>query len=518
MVSAKWTEQEMQGIRRMDLEIAKLVSEYVGGPWHRDSLFVPSRENIEKFQSAVEEKKREVGRMADAFWREHFTSALESLEFSIECNRQMPYEYITRLSSGFDSLASESNKKPKDERARVLASRLAQMPAVLAGIKELLEHCGDLGRSQVADMLPPIFGNISKAVAFVSENAESEGMKRDAETNGARAVAAAREIEAIVKSLPLTSLKVADIPFEFAVEKGMQVPLDYILSWYEDDVEMRRKEFFRVAKAIDPARDAYDLLNNGSPGYTTVEAIYDDMRRILRHLREACLNFIDLPEGEMCDVGDIPETWRKVCPTFMYMDGIVCINPENIPAFRRSSIEETLAHEVYPGHHAHRVKSGQSDLPHTFKTSLFLARCLDEGIAHRSEYLMIPYFEDPIARLDSARRGWYCSTRVKVEVDLYYHRKPVKEVIDNYMNNLNCTEYSAYGQTRAHMMRPADGISYYTGMRFVEDLYKKSGASMKDFTNEVFSYGHVALGTLKNILELSPEKKAQLKAFAPIRG
>jgi uncharacterized protein (DUF885 family) len=147
-----------------------------------------------------------------------------------------------------------------------------------------------------------------------------------------------------------------------------------------------------------------------------------------------------------------------------------------------------------------------------------MSRCLDEGVAHRSEFLMMPYYKDPISRLEAAKRGWYCSTRVKVEVDLYYNKKPVQEVIENYITNLNCTRYSAQAQTRAHMMRPADGISYYTGMRFIEELFKKSGSEMKDFANETFSYGSVTLGTMKSILELSPEKKAQLKAFRPLEA
>lgn len=162
------------------------------------------------------------------------------------------------------------------------------------------------------------------------------------------------------------------------------------------------------------------------------------------------------------------------------------------------------------------VKAAQFQLPNTFRLGLFMSRALHEGIAHRSEYLMMPYYKDPISRLEAAKRGWYCSTRVKVEVDLYHNRKPVQEVIDNYVQNLNCTEYSAQAQTRAHMMRPTDGISYYTGMRFIEDLYKKSGMGMKEFTDETFSYGNVTIGTMKNILELTPEKKAVLKAFEPL--
>jgi hypothetical protein len=66
------------------------------------------------------------------------------------------------------------------------------------------------------------------------------------------------------------------------------------------------------------------------------------------------------------------------------------------------------------------------------------------------------------------------------------------------------------------MMRPGDGVSYYTGMRYLEELYKQSGLSMKDFTNETFSYGGVSLETMKNIIDLNPEKKKQLKNFGPL--
>lgn len=512
-----WTDQELKALRRIDLELAKLVSEYMGGPWHREELFVPSKDNLERMKAIITAKKAEVSIMSDDFWREHFTGVLESLEFSIECNTKMPYEYITRISSGFDSLTGGLYPARESERARILSARLAMVPAVLDALEGLLKDGTDLGRSQVADLLPPIFGNIAKAVNFIETHADSEGLKNDAKKNGSLATAAARRIESLVKSLPLASLEVVDIPFEFSMEKGMQAPLDYVLSWYEDDVEARRKEFFKVAKEIDPNRDAYNLLNNGSPGYTSVESMFEDMRRMLKELKQKALRFIDLPEdGEPCDVGLIPETWRMVCPTFMHVGNAVCINPDNLGAFRRAGVEETLAHEVYPGHHAATIKSAKHDLPNTFKLGLFLSRCHQEGIAHRSEYLMMPYYSDPIARLEAARRGWYCSTRVKVEVDLYYNKKPVQEVIDNYITNLNCTEYSAQGQTRAHMMRPADGVSYYTGMRYIDDIYKQSNLEMKEFNNETFEYGSISLKTMKNILGLSPEKRLQLKAFSPL--
>ena len=66
-------------------------------------------------------------------------------------------------------------------------------------------------------------------------------------------------------------------------------------------------------------------------------------------------------------------------------------------------------------------------------------------------------------------------------------------------------------------MRPADGISYYTGMRYIEELYRKSNMDMKEFTNQTFEFGNVPLKTLEHILGLSPEKRHSLRRLDPCR-
>ena len=101
-------------------------------------------------------------------------------------------------------------------------------------------------------MLPPLFGNISKGVAFVQAYAQGASLAAQAKKHGDHALAAAGKIQESVKSLPLSDLEVVDIPFEFSVEKGMQAPFDYVLSWYEEDVEYRRQQFFEMAREIDP--------------------------------------------------------------------------------------------------------------------------------------------------------------------------------------------------------------------------------------------------------------------------
>ncbi len=515
-MGSRWTDEEMRTVRKLDLELAKLYSEYMGGPWHNDGVFVPTRDNLERIKGSIDRYKNQVDGLQDSFWRNHLRTVLESLEFTVECNTKMPYEYITRLSSSFDALIDTDSS---DKTCQDVYGKLVLLPAFFEAIADLLKDSSDLARSQIADMLPPVFANIEKAVKFIESCSVSEGQKTDAKRYGAMAIDAAKRLLNMVKSLPLDLLQPIDIPFEFSLEKGMQVNLDYVLSWYEEDVIYRRDQFFKTAKEINPGKDAYYLLNFGSPGYASVEELFDDMRKMLKDLRESCLNFIDLPPGaDACGVGLIPETWRMVCPTFMQMGNAVCVNPDNLSAFRRGNVEETLAHEAYPGHYAAYVKSAQFDLPNTFKLDLFMSRSHQEGIAHRSEFLMMPFYQDPIARLEAARRGWYCATRVKAEVDLYYNRRPVREVVENYVKNLNCTEYSAVGQTRAHMMRPGDGVSYYAGMRYIEDLFKRSDLDIKDFTNETFSYGCVSLETMKDILELSAEKKEQLKSFGSLKS
>ena len=81
------------------------------------------------------------------------------------------------------------------------------------------------------------------------------------------------------------------------------------------------------------------------------------------------------------------------------------------------------------------------------------------------------------------------------------------------MQKLACTAYSANGQMQAHLAYPADAISYYTGMHFLEDMYRESKLSQREFTNESFRYGNIALQTLRNVFSLSTAKRAILANF-----
>ena len=424
----------------------------------------------------------------------------------------MPYEHITRISSSLDKLMMQTGDKDTEHNVEAALKKLADIESVIQAIDSQIHTRTDLAKSQLADVLPSLSKNVQRCMDFIEKHAGGQGAKNDARSSGNRVLDAVRELQSKVKSVHVGELEPVDVPFSVSVEKGMQVPLDYLLSWYEEDAVSRRKEYFEIAEAAFPGQDPNQVLTAGK-GYDTVEDLFADMREILDRLQEECTRFVDLPEGEYCDIGLIPETWRMMVPGFMYLGGLVAINPDNLSSYRRVGLETTAVHEVYPGHHVHSVKSAQHALPHTFKLGLFWSRSLQEGMCDRSMVMMTPYLKDPAAKLSVAKRLWFTASRAKAEVDIYYNKKPVQEIIDNYMSNLGLPSYNAHAQTRAHLMRPADAISYYTGMKYLQDLYNDSDLGQKDFTNELFSYGSIPLATMKNILALPEEKKEQIKTL-----
>ena len=510
-----WSNEELTIIRRLDKEVAQLIREYSSGN------FIPTVDNLAEYRLQVNKRLTAVSAIDDEFWRHHFTSCMESLLYGIDLDCLVPYNFLGSPSNRLHALAISDPRSAFVRTQEILPILQGLLPMIDA-VEEMLPKTPELGKSMIAHVLKTFFKNVNYALE-VAELCGNDALLSDVKGTGQRVKARASELEQMVAYIPLVELPTLQMPFEYAVEKGMQADMKDILSWVDEDVEMRRQEFFRMAKEIDPNRDAYDLMANGSIKYGSVEEMFADTRQLIDCGREAALNFVNLPEGESVEMGETPEAWWAFCPTAMYssispkikaLRGRVYLNTQNLVGFSRANIEETLAHELYPGHHTHAMKAQVRKLGHTFGLSgLWRNRALAEGLCHRSEFVMIPHYSDPISKLEAARRGWYCATRVKAEVSLYYERKGPAALIDNYVRNLMCTTYAATAQTQAHMMRPADGISYYTGMRFLEKLYHRSGKGMKEFTDETFNYGEMSLSTMERLLALPEAKKEQLQTL-----
>lgn len=513
MLKNEWTIEQLAEIKEMDAQVADLIKKY------HDNSFIPTWNNILEHKEEIQKNLVMVQNMEDPFWKSHLTACLESHEYGIELDCLVPYNFIGNPSNRLQTLA-KADARSTEQRAIEILEIMQKLPPTIDALFEMLEHSSPLGKSMIAQTLKTFFKNINYAVE-VAEACENAELKSEILELSKIIIQKAKKLDSTVEYTPLIELPTLPMEFEYAAKKGMQVDPEDILSWVDEDVEFRKNEFFRMAKEIDPSRDPYDLMKNGSVKYDDVETMFKDTRNLINGIREAALQFIDLPEGEKVELGETPEAWWPFCPTAMYggvpkhiqpLTGRLFLNTNNLIGFTRANIEETIAHELYPGHHSHSVISQTLHLGKSFQLgSLWMNRALSEGLCHRSEFMMIPYYSDPISKLEAARRGWYCATRVKAEILLYKEKKAPKDLVENYMKNLMTTEYAATAQTQAHMMRPADGVSYYTGMRFLENLYKQSGKTLKEFTNEIFSYGEMSLHTMAMLLQLPAEKKRQLQ-------
>lgn len=148
MQTNAWSQQELEVIKSLDLRVARLVSDYLGGPLETEALFVPTKDNLSEMDSKVSQLLSEINRLEDPFWKSHFTAALESLSFQIQCNTKMPYEYITRISSSLDSFMMETGATGSGQEVETALKRLRDTVAVIQAIDQEVHTRTDLAKSQ----------------------------------------------------------------------------------------------------------------------------------------------------------------------------------------------------------------------------------------------------------------------------------------------------------------------------------------------------------------------------------
>ena len=501
--------------RRLDQSIFNLNCRYSGTSAFERDLFIPSARALAQLQEQVEELRTEVqaNQHITDFWRQHFTQVLSSIAWRIESDTRLPYAYITRLSS-FVYQCMQADRPPNERRA-ILRQKLAALgdffPAVLAHV----QMCGPDRREQVISALDTLTANLGHAAQYFGNDKELAQCV-------ARATQQVLEARERIGTLPTPDQTAPEPSFGEILGKSLGVSENYVLSWYQDDFEECQHNLHDMARRLDASVSTQELLAHQLPAAQSPQEMFDLMRDYVKVARHHALDFITLPEGEYCQVGPVPEQHRLDCPWGLYsggdaksgeLTGTVCLNQYNYQAITRGWLMLMAAHEAYPGHHAHYVKTISQKLPHTFRSGLPLTRAMAEGIAHRSERLMQHIFENPAYPVFVAYRRLHCALRVKAEVELNVHRRPAQDIIALYQDVMGFNEHSARVQVQAHLMYPADGVSYYTGMRVLEQLQKEGSYQEPDFTETIFSHGSVSLDTITNIVALPADAKKQLGEF-----
>ncbi len=501
--------------RRLDQTISDLNAQYSGSARFEGELFIPSPPALARLHERVRQLDEEVQShpQLTAFWKQHFGQILPSIDWRLQSDTRLPYAYIARLSSFVYQSMQEG--RPREERRELLGEKLVPLDAFLDAVVAHVANCGPQRREQFLAAVDTLTANLGHALDHFGDDEECQKLLQAARNQIAT-------LHSSITALPLPEEPLPEPSFGEILEKSLGVNEAYVLSWYQEDFEQCRDHLEEMARRLDASVSTQELLDRELPAPTSPEEMFALMRDYLQVARTHALEYITLPEGEYCRVGPVPEQHRLDCPWGLYsggdaqrgqLTGTVCLNQYNYQAITRGWLMLMAAHEGYPGHHAHYVKTASQKLPHTFRSGLPLTRAMGEGIAHRSERLMQHIFENPAYPVFVAYRRLHCALRVKAEVELNVNQRPAAEIIDLYQKIMGFNEHSARVQVQAHLMYPADGVSYYTGMRVLEQLQAEGNYPEPAFTETIFSHGSVSLDTIANIVALPQEAQRQLGQF-----
>ncbi|SCY21511.1 protein of unknown function [Alkaliphilus peptidifermentans DSM 18978] len=183
------------------------------------------------------------------------------------------------------------------------------------------------------------------------------------------------------------------------------------------------------------------------------------------------------------------------------------LNNYNFKAVTDGWIKMNTVHEAYPGHHVQFVRTTLDPVPETVKIGAKSAP-ITEGTAHRSERLFeFVFIEDQFYPLFVAYRRHHTSVRIKADLMLRYYGKPIKDVVQLYVEELGFDRGTARGQVKAQEGQQGYFTTYYYGLKKLCDWEKKYGFNEKEFTELLFAAGRISLENFEKFLKLSEDDK-----------
>ncbi|MFO8060985.1 MAG: DUF885 family protein [Bacillota bacterium] len=526
----------MEMLRKLDRQLVDLASCYDGQAEHEAHPFIPSEENIEEILQEVrtldEVVAQELAGEHDApaeVVLQHMAEVLETMRVRIHNDISFPHRYPGAITRRLNAL-TDLDARPPEVRFAALCGVADHAPDVLRAACELGKQVNDERRNMLLNALA-IIPSVSERVAasldeVFSGTAEDSRVQQYADRI-ARLPRLSEELSVQLRSTPSVSEGEAVTGPEYPkILCGIfGVDMDRLLATYKDEVYRCQEEMREIARAIDPDRDPFTILDEDLPPRDTPEEMYRTIRNSLAIARNAALKYITLPEGETCDVWQVPEYLKDSYPWGGYfsgsdmlsgnLSGAVFLNQYNYDSISLGWIHMNAVHECYPGHHADYVKTSAGNMPRCFKVGSGMvgagkAAPLAEGIAHRSERLLENIFDEPAFPLFVAYRRLHTAVRIWVDLAMHHFGGTREDGIELYQRFMKFGRDVALGQVVAQEMTPGYFTVYYYGMRELERIQEECGWDDVSFTELIFSCGKVSIETVKRMLRLSDEERRVL--------
>ncbi len=506
-------------IAELDRQLVDLWTRYASSGQHERTLFLPGAEQIADVQKGLETLQGSLDLATPSTFLDKITllqvrNTTDVLSFRVADDQAFPYRYLGNLSGGVNQLLM-MDARPLEERLEILAARLKYAPPLLEGVIDASRRVDDASR----DMVREYIDSLLSVLAGLPEQLESLGADTSSMTGiiGAAQDAAARALAHLAVLEPATGDIAMALPYNERLRRVWGIDVEDLLEWHEEEIEKCLNRLNAIAREIDPNRDPYEILETDLPSRDRPEDMFPLMETFVAQAREHALDYITLPEGEVCEVWPVPAQLKDSYPWGGYngpdpllrnLHGAVFLNEYNYESVTLGWLEMMAIHECYPGHHAQKVKAAASSLPDSFRVAHLMNRAgpLNEGIAHRSETLLQHIFPEPAFPLFVAYRRLHTAVRIKVDLALHHFGKPLEEGDRIYQEYMRFSPKAARGQVRFQELWPGYMTIYYYGQKYLADLQKRLGWDDQTFTELIFSVGYAGLDVLEEIVKGTPEQ------------
>ncbi len=315
---------------------------------------------------------------------------------------------------------------------------------------------------------------------------------------------------------------------DFAVGKDLFEELlreDHLLDYTAEELletgwrlfEETQAEMEQVAREINPARSAKEILEEAKADHPGAEELMDVYRKEMAAVREFVRNqgLVTIPEGESLKIEPTPPFLRGLIPYAAYMmpgplekkqEGIFLVTPVNPESSKEEQEEKlkghnyvslpvTALHEAYPGHHLQLVYANTvGTLPR--KLGAFISTLFIEGWAFYCEELMeqLGYIDKPLYRLGRLNGQLWRAARIILDVSLHLGKMSVEKGIDFLVDRAGLERTNAQAEVRRYTLTPTQPMSYLIGkleiLKLIDE-YKRSypDASLKEVHDAVLSCG-----------------------------
>lgn len=221
---------------------------------------------------------------------------------------------------------------------------------------------------------------------------------------------------------------------------------------------------------------------------------------------------LSLPADAVCVVRRMPAHHRVVSAVAGYRQAPPFASAATgallVPGSARARVlpagsDSMVAHEAYPGHHAHlsRARRHGRPLRHVHGSSF-----LREGWGLYAEKLMHAhgFFADPVEQLAHLRAVRFRAARVLLDVGLHTGTLDPADGVTFMRDELGSREETARLEIERYCSNPIQAVAYHAGCLAIEDMRARylaqPGASALDFHDRLTEAGTLPLALAERVL------------------